>query len=134
MATFPERLKHLRKLRNLTQEELAKKVSVNKQTISRYELGKRRPDFDTLEKLCDIFNVSSDYMLGNVDTTMRIVDDADLNKLEGTYYNNPTVRAYVDLLHKSPQHALLLEASRDLRKKDLDFILEMIERFSDHDE
>ena len=76
--TFDKRLRELRKQRNLTQLQLADAISVNKQTISQYERGVRRPDFDTLDLLCDFFNVSSDYMLGKDDVTMRLIDSETL--------------------------------------------------------
>ena len=87
MATFSERLIELRKTRNLTQQELASYVNVNKQTISQYERGVRRPDFETLSSLCDYFNVSADYLLGIVNVTVRYVDSNDLAILDGLSSN-----------------------------------------------
>ena len=84
MASFNKRLLELRKQRELTQNELAESIGVNKQTISQYERGVRRPDFDTLCALCDFFNVSSDYLLGKADVTLRYVDTAELAKLNTT--------------------------------------------------
>lgn len=82
MATFSNRLKFLRKQKSMTQLELADRVGVNKQTISQYERGVRRPDFDTLNLLCDFFNVSTDYILGNVDVTPRYVDSDTIQTME----------------------------------------------------
>ena len=48
----------------ITQKQLAGILHVKQQTISRYLLGDREPDFATLIKLCDYFNVSADYLLG----------------------------------------------------------------------
>ena len=84
MASFNMRLYELRKQRELTQNELAEQIGVNKQTISQYERGIRRPDLDTLCALCDFFNVSSDYMLGKADITLRYVDATGLAKLDGS--------------------------------------------------
>ncbi|SIQ88477.1 helix-turn-helix domain-containing protein [Domibacillus enclensis] len=69
-----ERLKSLRKERKLTQEELGKRVNVTKVSISGYENGKRSPDTETLQKLADFFDVSTDYLLGRSEhkTTVEI--------------------------------------------------------------
>lgn len=81
MATFSDRIKSLRLQHNLTQNDLAEKIKVNKQTISQYERGVRRPDFDTLNELCDFFNVSSDFLLGKSDVTVRLLDMDSLSVL-----------------------------------------------------
>lgn len=67
MGTFQERLKLLRKEKNLTIEELAKNLGSAKSTISRYENGLREPKKDFLELLCTYFDVSTDYLLGKTD-------------------------------------------------------------------
>lgn len=68
------RLSLLRKSHNMSQAELAEKLGVTQQTISKYENGSREPDTETLKLLSSIFNVSIDYLLGatnirNHDTT-----------------------------------------------------------------
>lgn len=57
-----ERIKSLREERGWTQEELAKKISIGQQYISKYESGKAFPSFKTLEKLADAFGVSVDFL------------------------------------------------------------------------
>ncbi|KIP21093.1 HTH-type transcriptional regulator immR [Anoxybacillus ayderensis] len=62
-----DRLKRLRLEKKLTQEELGKKINVTKVSISGYENGNRTPDTETLQKLADFFNVTTDYLLGRTD-------------------------------------------------------------------
>lgn len=64
-------LSDLRKQRGWTQKELAKKTGVSESTIRMYELGERRPDFEKLEKLADLFHVDMNYMLGHTDVTVK---------------------------------------------------------------
>lgn len=59
-----ERIKLLRLNNNLTQKDLASKLGLTPKMISFYELGDRVPPPDMLEKLADIFHVSTDYLLG----------------------------------------------------------------------
>ena len=58
------RLKELRKNANLTLNDVSSAIKVANSTLSQYENGKRQPDFDTLQKLADFFNVTIDYLLG----------------------------------------------------------------------
>lgn len=64
---FANRLKQLRKEYNLTQEELAQKISKTRSTIAGYETERKEPDYETLVLLADFFNVNSDYLLGRTD-------------------------------------------------------------------
>ena len=57
-------LKKLRLQNNLTQEEIAKDLQLQKQTYQNYKLGKRKPDIDTLKKIADYFDVSLDFLCG----------------------------------------------------------------------
>ena len=64
MCIFCERLKLLRVEKKLSQPELAKLVGVSKGMISFWENGINEPTISNLIKLCQIFDVSSDYLLG----------------------------------------------------------------------
>lgn len=57
MSYFASRLKELRKQRHLSQDELAKGLSITRAAVGLYEQGRRRPDFETLEAIADYFNV-----------------------------------------------------------------------------
>ncbi len=66
---FHERLYELRKQKGLSQEELANKLLVTRQTISKWELGDSTPDMEKLISLSDLFGISLDrLMLGKEDT------------------------------------------------------------------
>ena len=67
MILFKDRLKELRKEKNLSQTELAKDLEVSQRSVSSWETGFRQPDFETLEKLAKYFGVTSDYLLGLTD-------------------------------------------------------------------
>lgn len=64
---FGKRLRQLRKEKGLTQAELAKLLSIGESTVSFYESGKRQPDYETLIRLAEVFNVSVDYLLGRTE-------------------------------------------------------------------
>lgn len=60
---FGELLAMLRKERGILQKELATYLNVTVATISNYEKGVHAPDYETLVKLADFFDVSTDYLL-----------------------------------------------------------------------
>ncbi|MEG2192724.1 MAG: helix-turn-helix transcriptional regulator [Oscillospiraceae bacterium] len=61
--TFDEKLLILRKQANLSQEELAQKLGVSRQSVSKWELGAFLPDTEKVIYLSEMFNVSTDYLL-----------------------------------------------------------------------
>ncbi|ABB14215.1 LexA family protein [Carboxydothermus hydrogenoformans] len=89
---FGQRLRQLRTERDLTQAELAKLLSIGESTISFYESNKRQPDFDTLIKLSNFFNVSIDFLLGRTDESNKFIQNTKTIPLLGT------IRAGIPLL------------------------------------
>lgn len=76
--TFRQKLKDLRKQHGLSREELAKKLGLSYWAISKYEQGERFPEWDTLQKIADLFGVSVDYLLGRVDDRNLSLTDGPL--------------------------------------------------------
>lgn len=70
-----KRLQELRKTHKLSQEELASILGVARTTLAGYENAGMEPDFNTLIKIVDHFNVSIDYLL------MRDFQQSELNSL-----------------------------------------------------
>lgn len=106
-----DRLKKLRTNRKLTQEELGKLVNVTKVSISGYENGHRSPDTDTLQKLADTLDTSTDYILGRTESP-----DLSNNKKSNQDYpswgdeaefeawvNDPTVNKFYKEFNESPE-------------------------------
>ncbi len=67
MKIFAERLKELRKEKNLTQNEFAKILHIKQQSYARYELNTSEPSYEMLVKIANFFEVSTDYLLGKSD-------------------------------------------------------------------
>ena len=63
-ASFGTKLKAMRTDLDLKQSDVAKKLGISQSVYGNYEQDKRRPDFETLVKLCVFFHVSADYLLG----------------------------------------------------------------------
>lgn len=60
---FSQILKQLRVERGMSQQEVADRLGLNKQAVSQYERGVRKPNFEIAEQLADIFNVDLNYLL-----------------------------------------------------------------------
>ena len=63
--TFAEKLLRLRKRERYSQEELANKLDVSRQAISRWEMGSAVPDSSNLLQISKLFHVSTDYLLND---------------------------------------------------------------------
>ena len=61
--TMGEKILKLRKARQWSQEELAERIGVTRQAVSRWEAGAAKPDADKIIAVCDLFGVSADYLL-----------------------------------------------------------------------
>ncbi len=72
-------LYEIRKSKGISQVALSVKLGVSQETISAYENGKAFPSVDILLKLCEIFNVSSDYLLDRTDIKLTVKDFCDKN-------------------------------------------------------
>lgn len=77
-----EKLKDMRKKAGLTQEELAEKLSVSRQAITKWESDKGLPNIESLQSISKLFNVSIDYLLndGNTLSVNMIRESIDITK------------------------------------------------------
>ena len=98
----------------MTQKDLAEYLNLTPKMISFYELGQRVPPSDIILKLAERFNVSTDYLLGN-DTP-------------NSYYTDPEVSDMANKMKENPDMRILFDASKDLSKEDLKFVVEMVNR------
>ena len=104
------RIKKLRLERSMTQEQLAKRVNTTKANISMIESGKRNLTASSLQAFADIFNVTTDYLLGKTDNPNSII--IKVADSDGTI---------TEMQHK------LLDATKGMTVKDLEEINNYIE-------
>lgn len=71
---FGQNLAKLRKEKNLSQYKLAELMNFSRGQIANYEQGSREPDFETLERFADFFDVSIDYLLGRSNEPISYMD------------------------------------------------------------
>ncbi len=81
-----DNIRYFRKKNNLSQEELAEKIGVSRQSVSFWETGQTQPTIDNIIALSKIFNITSDMLLGNTDgsnTTQPVVNEGHQEKKKG---------------------------------------------------
>ena len=61
--SFADNLIELRKLNNLSQEDIAEKIGVSRQTLSKYETGESLPDIERCKQLADLIGVTMDDLI-----------------------------------------------------------------------
>ena len=74
---FGLRLKELRESKQLSQQEVAERLSVGRSTISGYERNTITPSVEQLVRMAVLYNTSLDYMMGIDDRTCLFLDDLD---------------------------------------------------------
>lgn len=99
------RLKTLRNEKKLTQKQLAEKINVTHVSISGYESGNRSPDTDTLQRLADFFEVSTDYLLGRTDSPALTPHEKDEAAFQA-FANDPELNVFYRELPKSDEEAV----------------------------
>jgi transcriptional regulator with XRE-family HTH domain len=71
MPDFSSRLRDCRKIKGLTQKQIAAELGIAERTWQDYEGGKRTPTFNGFLELAQFFNVSLDYLAGLSDDPAR---------------------------------------------------------------
>lgn len=121
MGDFPNIFRKIREQSGLTQQQMADKLGVSRSAIGMYENGEREPNFETLELIADTFNVDMNYLLGKKPTTEVIPD---------RYYLDDDARDMAQFMYENPEYKVLFDASSKVKKEDIGFVKQMIDRMS----
>lgn len=79
---FADRLKAVRKSKNMTQTDLADRIGVTKWAVTSYEQAKTLPSVESLVRICETLDVSADYLLGISDNMPQKLSIAGLSEEE----------------------------------------------------
>lgn len=83
--TIGEKIVQLRTKANVSQEELAERLNVSRQSVSKWEMNQAIPQIDKALTICDCFNISADELLrDNIDIKSKDPEKRPLNKYFGT--------------------------------------------------
>lgn len=114
---FAEMLKYYLMMNNKTQSDLVNDLGFDKSTVSNWCAGLRVPKVDVI---IDIAN----YLHVNVGD---LIED---NRNEDTYYLDDDARDMAQFMYENPEYKVLFDASRKVKKEDIDFVKRMIDRMS----
>ena len=79
LSNFPKNLSYLRKEKNMTQAELAKRINVDQTTIGRWEDGNREPTVGNVANIAEVFNVSiPDLLDKDLSTSEKSLSELDV--------------------------------------------------------
>ncbi|MEZ0482609.1 helix-turn-helix domain-containing protein [Planococcus sp. SSTMD024] len=120
-----QRLKELRNRKKRTQQDVAKYLGLTRPAYTAYESGNRNPDYETLVKIADYFDVTTDYLLGR-DVAHKEVSQESLFPSDQLGIDQKDY----DSLTAYQQEALDWAANNDYLqfKNKSDDIMDMIER------
>ena len=68
MSIFSIRIKELRISQGLTLQDAATRMGLSLMAYAHYEYGDSQPSLETLARLCDLFDVPADYLIGRTDS------------------------------------------------------------------
>ena len=105
---FGNKLYELRKGKGFTQEELANRLDVTRQTVSKWELGDSTPDLDKLVLLAELFDMSLDELVLDKVTAATKLDALETKVM--TRENKQKIRKGLKLLGVIAAAVLLIDA------------------------
>ncbi len=119
-----ENIRYLRTKNGFSQEDIANKLGYKSfTTIQKWESGTSEPPIKKLKELSELFNVDMDDM-NNKD--LQYLEDTK----QGDYYLNEDARDMAQFLFDNPDYKVLFDASRKVKKEDIDFVKQMLDRFN----
>ena len=78
MSILAKRMRHIREIKGHSQTKVAHALGISNVQLSRYESSERKPDPDFIKNIADFYEVSTDYLLGIIDTyTHQHSDEID---------------------------------------------------------
>ena len=118
---FAEMLKYYLMMNNKTQSDLVNDLGYDKSTVSNWCAGLRVPKVDVLIDIAYYLHVN----VGD------LIED---NRNEESYYLNDDARDMAQFMYEHPEYKVLFDASRKVKKEDIEFVKQMIDRMSNKGE
>lgn len=113
-----ENIKKWRECRNLKQSELAELLGVSDKTVSSWEINRTEPKMGMVEKISAALRCKKTDIIG--------IDDSDT--VDVPYYIDDDARKFAQFIFENPEYKVLFDASRKVKKEDIEFVRQMIDR------
>lgn len=118
--TLNERIVNLCEKKGISQSKLEKDLDIAKGSVTKWKT--QEPRHSTIEKVANYFGVSVEYIMTGEDSNP-----------ESPYYLNDDAREMAQFMFENPEYKVLFDASRKVKKEDIEFVKEMIDRMSNRD-
>ena len=119
---FSKNLVHFLEINQKTQADLCKYIGVSSATVSDWCNGKKMPRMDKIQSICNWLMIEKSDLLEN-----HKEDSA-------SYYLNEEARDMAQFLYENPAYKVLFDASRKVKPEDIQFVKEMIDRMTNHND
>lgn len=114
---FSKNLKYYMELRGKTQIDIINDLGVNKSAISTWCNGTRLPRMDKVDMLAKYLNI----------TRSDLIEERTEEEPAG-YYHDPEAQQAAQFLFENPEYKVLFDATRNVKREDIDFVKQMIDR------
>lgn len=122
MKHLVDKINKLMEEKEMTCLELSKRTGIPNTTLSTLLKGRTdKFDIAKLQKICDVLNCSLDYLMN--DNCDRVSED------KAMYYIDNEAAQYAQEIANNPDMKMLFDATRNIKKEDMQFVYEMIKRF-----
>lgn len=123
-----ENIRFLRTKKGYSQDDIANMLGYKSfTTIQKWESGVSEPPLKALKKLSEIFNIDMNDL-----ATKKL--SYNTNEDNNVYYLDDDARDMAQFLYENPDYKVLFDASRKVKKEDIDFVKQMIDRMSNKGE
>lgn len=115
---FSKNLLKLLSTYNKTQKEVADAIGVSPQTFNTWCQGIALPRMGKVQMLADYFNINKSDLI------------EEKSENTDSYYLNDDARELAEFMFKNPEYKVLFDASRKVKKEDIEFVKEMMDRMN----
>ncbi len=123
-----ENIRFLRTKKGYSQDDIANMLGYKSfTTIQKWESGVSEPPLKALKKLSEIFNIDMNDL-----ATKKL--SLNTNEDNNVYYLDDDARDMAQFLYENPDYKVLFDASRKVKKEDIQFVKEMIDRMSNNND
>lgn len=119
--TFSRNLKELLYSQNKNQSDLCTYLGVSSATVSDWCNAKKMPRMEKIQLIANWLHVDLSYLM----------EESPAQDSSMIYYLDEDARAAAEFLHKNPDYKVLFDASRKVKKEDIEFVKKMIDKFSE---
>lgn len=137
---FSRRLSYYLSLNGYNQADMARRMGVSTATAAKWCTGQSIPRIDKIQSLCNWLGIEKSQLLDDNEYSIdrnayNIVKESTpvYSASKENYYINREARELAEFLHKNPEYRVLFDASRKVKKEDIEFVKQLIDRMSSKD-